>query len=236
MLTNNHYICFLQNVNTGNYTHFQGRQNTTDIGGITADPNTIIYAINLETGAVGFWTNVSVRGYAAPPGALVSRRDSYYVVESALTNGPIICSANALFDRTGSAGFVQDAFLTNPAAYDFAPHFYVEGRLNSFGDPELLKRAAMILVQYSLYGGNVHTKLGIDIVTDMGELTKAISPKDRTSTDVANPIKWTNKRSRFGKKANLIGARFYTMADGQPAAAYIGPWSLGYKPMRVGRV
>jgi hypothetical protein len=235
MLANNHYICFLQSINVGNFTHFQGRQNITTPGGITFDPSTIIYAINLETGAIGFWTNVSVRGYSSPPGALVSRRDSYFVTESTLTGGPIISSANALFDRTGSAGFVQDAFLTNPAVYDFAPHFYVAGRLNSFGDPELLKRAVMVLAQYALYGGNTASKLGVDIVTDIGEITKAISPKDRTSADVSNPIVWKNKRSRFGKKANLIGVRFYTMADGQPTSAYIGPWSLGFKPMRPGR-
>lgn len=236
MLHNDHYVCFIQQINTGVFTHFQGRQNTTDPGGYTADPSSIIYSINLRTGALVFWTNVSVRGYTSPPGKLVNVRDSYYVVESAQTNGPIICSAEALFKEAGATGFTQDEFLTNPATYDFAPHFYVEGKLNSFGDPERLKRAVMLLVQYSLYGGNSKSKLGIDIVTDMGETTKAVSPKAATSSTVAAPVSWTNKRSRFGKKATLIGVRFYTMADGQPTAPRIGPWSVGIKPMRPGRV
>jgi len=237
MLHNDHYICFLSTVNTGVFTHFQGRQNTTDSGGLTSDPTSIIYSINLRTGALTFWTNVAVRGFTAPPGKLVNTRDAYFVVESATTAGPIICSAESLFKEAGSTGQTQDEFLTNPTTWDFAPHFYVEGKLNSFGDPEQLKRAVMLLVQYSLYGGaGAASQLGIDIVTDMGETTKTVSPKAATSTNVAAPISWTNKRSRFGKKATMIGVRFYTMIDGQPTAPRIGPWSVGVKPMRPGRV
>lgn len=237
MLHNGHYICFLSQINTGIFTHTQGRQNTTTPGVQVTDPTTLVYSINLKTGAIGFWTNVNVRGYSAPPGKLVNTRDAYYVVESSQTNGPVICSAESLFQEAGTTGFTQDEFLTNPVGTtDFAPHFYVEGRLNSFGDPERLKRAQMLLTQYSLYGDTDTSKLGIDIVTDMGELTKAVSPKARTSTSVAAPVSWTNKRARFSKKATLIGVRYYTMADGQPTAARIGPHSVGFKPMRPGRV
>ena len=245
MMQNGHYIAFLQKINTGVYTHFQGRQSSTDSGGLTTDPDNIIYCINMNTGALVFWSNVTVRGFASPPGKLVNTREAYFVVESSQTGGPIICSASSLFREAGTTGFVQDAFITNPATADFAPHFFVEGGMHSYGDPERLKRVQMILNQYSLYGvpqfnlnGTVTspTKLGIDIVTDMGEDTKAISPRAATTTNVAAPIKWTNKRARFGKKATVVGVRFYTMADGQPSAARLGPWSLGFKPMRVGRV
>lgn len=246
MLHNGHYICFLQQINPGVFTHTQGRQISSGGGAQTTDPTTLVYSINLKTGAVVFWTNVNVRGYSAPPGKLVNTRDAYYVVESSVTGGPIICSAESLFQEAGTTGFTQDAFLTNPVGTtDFAPHFYVEGRLNSFGDPERLKRAQMLLAQYSLYGvqqfnldGTTFspTKLGIDIVTDMGEVTKAVAPKAATSMNVAAPIAWVNKRGRFSKKATLLGVRFYTMADGQPSAARLGPWSLGFKLMRPGRV
>ena len=236
MLHNGHYICFLQQVNTGVYTYQQGRQNITDPGAVTYDPSSIVYSINLRSGAFTLWTNVTVRGYSAPPGKLVQARDAYYAVESATSGGPVICSAEDLFREAGSTGFVADEFLTNPRVVDFAPHFFVEGRLNNFGDPERLKRAQMVLASYSLYGDTDTTKLGIDVIRNMGEITKAVSPKARTATSVASPVQWANKRIRFGTKANMVGARFYTMADGAPAAARLGPWSIGLKPMRPGRV
>lgn len=246
MMMNDHYICFLQKINTGVYTHFQGRQTSTDSGGQTTDPDNIVYCVNMDTGAVVFWTNVNVRGFTSPPGKLVNFSEAYYVVESSQTGGPIICSASSLFKEAGTTGFTADEFLANPvSSTDFAPHFYVEGGLHGYGDPERLKRAQMLLLQYSLYGiqefslgGGTFTptKLGVDIVTDMGETTKALSPKAATTMNVAAPISWTNKRTRFGKKATLIGLRFYTMADGQPSAARLGPWSVGFKPMRIGRV
>ncbi len=236
MLHNGHYICFLSQVNPGIFTYTQGRQNTTTPGSVTFDPTSIIYAINLQTGALKFWTNVAVRGYSAPPGKLVNIRDAYFVVESATTAGPIICSAEALFQEAGSQGFTADSVTTNPIVSPFSPHFFVEGRLNDFGDPERMKRAQTILAQFSMYGGVSTSKLGMDLVHGIGRDTKALSTRDRTSTDVANPIAWVNKRTRFSSKGTLLGVRFYTMADGVPAAPRIGPWSVGFKPMRPGRV
>lgn len=236
MLHNRHYICFLQTVNGGVFSYEQGRQNSLTQGAVTYDPTSIIYAINMDTGAFTLWSNVTVRGYSAPPGKLVNTRDAYYVVESSETAGPIICSAESLFQETGTRGFVSDEFLTNPKVVDFAPHFYVEGKLNTYGDPERLKRAQMLLAQYSLYGGTDTVKLGIDLVKGMGEDTKALNMKARTSSAVTTPTTWSNKRSRFSTKANLFGVRFYTMNDGAPAAARLGPWSLGWKWLRPGRV
>lgn len=236
MLHNGHYICFLSQVNPGIFTYKQGRQNTSVPGEVMFDPTSIIYAINLTSGAVTFWTNVSVRGYSAPPGKLVNQRDAYYVVESASTAGPIVCSAESLFQETGTTGFTADAVTTNPTVSPFSPHFFVEGRLNDFGDPERSKRAMAAIVQFSLYGGTSTSKLGLDLIKNMSDTSKALSPKDRTSTDVANPIAWVTKRNRFSTKGNLLGLRFYTMADGQPAAPRLGPWSIGFKLLRPGRL
>lgn len=236
MLHNRHYVCFLQTVNPDVFEYKQGRQNTLTAGEVIFNPTSIVYAINLDTGALTFWTNVTVRGYSAPPGKLVNTRDAYYVVESSQTAGPVICSAESLFQETGVRGFVADEFLTNPKVVDFAPHFYVEGRLSTFGDPERSKRAQMVLAQYSLYGATDTTKLGMDIVKGMGETTKALSMKARTATDISAAVAWANKRSRFSTKSGLFGVRFYTMADGVPSAARLGPWSVGFKRLRPGRL
>ena len=68
MLHNDHYICFLSRVNPGSFKHYQGRANSTDDSGlVTFDPTTIVYCINLRTGALVFWTNVNVRGYTPRP-------------------------------------------------------------------------------------------------------------------------------------------------------------------------
>lgn len=276
MIHNGHYVCFLSKTNAGAFKHYQGRATSTDAAGTYSyDPTSVIYSINLRTGALVFWTNISVRGYTSPPGVLVTERDAYYVVESAGTGGPAICSAEALFQDAGFSGFAMDQILTAPAGTDFAPHFYVEGRLNSFGDVERKKRIQLILAQYSFYGNNldntvpksslatgatlddtgggtsdgggagggssdagkrVISKLGMDIVSGMGEDTKAVANRPCTTDDISNPVKWVNKRNRFGGvRTGLVGVRFYTMADSPPCYAMIGPWSFGLKPMRVGR-
>jgi hypothetical protein len=267
MLHNGHYVCFLSKINPGSFKHYQGRATSTDAAGtVTFDPTSIIYSINLRTGALVFWTNINVRGYTSPPGVLVTERDAYYVVENAATGGPAICSAEALFQDAGFSGFAMDQVLSVPTGVDFAPHFYVEGRLNPFGDVERKKRIQLLLAQYSMYGVNriitghpgpspgggasdvpgpvdgggnsvVNlSKLGIDVVSGMGEDTKAVANRPVTSEDISNPVEWLNKRNRFGGvRTGIIGVRFYTMTDSPPCYAMIGPWSFGLKPMRVGR-
>ena len=236
MLHNGHYKVFISKVNTGPFNHAQGRASSTSSGATTYQPSSIIYSINLTTGALTFDTNVNVRGFTAPPGKLVDTRDAYFVVESSVTLGPVICSAESLFQETGTAGYTTDQIITNPAQADFAPHFYVEGRLNDFGDAERLKSIKQLNMQYSLYGGLDASKLGIDVVTGFGEDTHAISPKVRTSTSVASPTVWKNTRARFSRSSTHVALRFYTMGDGAPAAARIGTWSVGVKFQRPGRV
>jgi hypothetical protein len=88
----------------------------------------------------------------------------------------------------------------------------------------------------SVTPGDVVSKLGIDTVSGMGETTKAVALRPRTSEDISNPVVWVNKRNRFGGvRSGIIGARFYTMNDSPPCYAIVGPWSFGLKPMRVGR-
>jgi hypothetical protein len=85
-------------------------------------------------------------------------------------------------------------------------------------------------------GTPIISRLGVDIVSGMGEDTKAIANRTITSQDIGKPILWKNKRNRFGGvRAGIVGARFYTMSDSPPCYAMIGPWSFGLKPMRVGR-
>jgi hypothetical protein len=223
-----------------------------------------------------------VRGYTSPPGVLVTERDAYYVVEDSKTGGPAICSAEALFQDAGFSGFAMDQLLTAPSGADFAPHFYVEGRLNAFDDVERKKRIQLLMAQYSFYGNNLDnknpvpgggnvgsgsvlggggggggptvsdgggggggnkdagktiiSKLGVDVVKDMGGTTKAVALRPVTTDDISNPVVWVNKRNRFGGvRSGLVGIRFYTMSDSPPCYVVIGPWSYGLKSMRVGR-
>ena len=198
----------------------------------------------------------------------MTERDAYFAVEDVATSGPALCSAEALFQNAGYSGFAMDQLVSSPGGIDFAPHFYVEGRLNSFGDVERKKRIMMLLAQYSLYGGatvvgqqgglqapsggpglgssvgdkgtqdsgTILSKLGVDMVLNMGADTKAVATRACTTDDVSNPTRWVNKRNRFGgARSGLVGYRFYTMADGPPCYAATGPVSYGLKPMRAGR-
>lgn len=236
MLYNGHYTCFLQQVNPGVFQHTQARTSSTDSGGSTTNPTTIVYSINLLTGALVFWTNVEVRGFTAPPGKLVSLRDAYYVVENSLTVGPAICSAESLYRDNFDLTKYADDIPVDPGASRWSPHFYVEGRLNSFGDGELLKSFKQVQYQHLLYGPKGTEQLGLDVFTGLSEDSEALPPKPATMTTTVAGEVWKNKRSRFLKRSNYLGVRFYSLSDGIPSVIKLQNVSVGMKPQRPGRV
>ena len=236
MLYNGHYVCFLQQVNPGVFDHTQGRTSSVDSGGSTTNPTTIVYSINLQTGALVFWTNVEIRGFTSPPGKLVSLRDAYYVVENGLTVGPAICSAESLFRDNFDLTKYADDIPVNPGASNWAPHFYVEGRLNAFGDGELLKSFKQVQYQHLLYGPTGNEQLGLDVFTGLSEDSEPLATKPATMTTTAAGEVWKNKRSRFLKRANYLGVRFYSLSDGIPSVIKLQNVSVGMKPQRPGRV
>lgn len=237
MLYNGHYTCFLQQVNPGVFTHTQARTSSTDSGGSTTNPTTIVYSINLLTGALVFWTNVEIRGFTSPPGKLVNLRDAYYVVENSNTIGPAICSAESLYRDNFDLTKYKDDIPVDPGASNWAPHFYVEGRLNAFGDGELLKSFKQVQYQHMVYApAGSNAQLGLDVFTGLSEDSEALPTKPATMTSTAAGEVWANKRSRFLKRSNYLGVRFYSLSDGLPGVIKLQNVSVGLKPQRPGRV
>lgn len=226
MIHAGHYVCFIQRVNTGVFDYTQGSQINS--------PSSIVYAINLSTGALVFWTNVEVRGYTSPPGTLVDERQSYYVIQSTETTGPAICSADSLFADEFDLSKYTDDVLATSSGVSYAPHVFVETRRSAFGDPERLKLFKQLQLQYLLYGESTDVKLGIDTVVGLSGDTTALTPKDRTTTSLSRV--WRNVRTRFLKRATHVGFRFYITNSATPSIVRIGPWAVGMKLQRVGRV
>jgi hypothetical protein len=235
MLYNGHYVLFLQRVNPDVFSHRQERVADATPGGETVRPESIIYVINLETGALDFWTNVAVRGFTSPPGKLVSERDAYYVVEDSVTSGPAIASAEALFADSLTQAKYRDDVVTNPAKEPFAPHVYVETRLADYGDPERVKTFKQVQFQYLLVSDAGTAKLGVDVVTGLSQAGTELDRKPTTSTDHTTRT-WKNVRSRFNRSSTHGAFRFYTLADGGPSSVVLGPVAAGFKPKRQGRV
>ena len=235
MLYNGHYVLFLQKVNPDVFSHRQERLAASSEGGGATLPESIIYAINLESGALTFFTNVAVRGFTSPPGKLVNERDAYYVVENSVTSGPAIASAESLFTDSLTQSKFQDDVITNPAKEPYAPHIFVETRLADYGDPERLKNFKQFQLQYLLFGSDSTPKLGIDVVTGLSQDGTALTPKDVTTLD-HNTRTWKNVRSRFTRSSTHIAFRFYTLNDVSPSSVLLGPMAAGMKLKRPGRV
>jgi hypothetical protein len=236
MLYNGHYILSLPKINIGPFDYTQERTAINSSGGATFRPDSINIVINLESGAVSTFTNVALRGFTAPPGKLVDERDAYYVVENNATTGPAIASSEALFAKSLGQQRFSDDVITNPAKVSFAPHVFVETRLNAYGDPERLKNFKQLQLQYLFYGATAATtKLGIDVVTTLSQTGLNLTSQTYTTLD-QNATTWRNMRTKFIRRATHAAFRFYTLGDATPSSLLIGPMAVGMKLQRPGRV
>lgn len=235
MLYNGHYVLSLPKINPGPFDYTQARVAFGSTGGQTFKPESVTIVINLESGAVSTFTNVALRGFTAPPGKLVDERDAYYVLESATTNGPVIASAEALFAKSLGQQRFRDDVITNPAKVQFAPHVFIETRLNAYGDPERLKNFKQLQLQYLLYGIDTTPKLGLDAVSTLSQLSLNLASQDYTTLN-PNALTWRNMRTKFIRRATHAAFRFYTLSDVSPSSILLGPMAVGMKLQRPGRV
>lgn len=235
MVYNNHFLVSLQQVNPDVFAYSQEKTSAAADGGQTYKPTSVTYAINLKTGALTFFSNVFIRGFTVPPGKLVSERDGYYVVQNSATSGPAIASAEALFGDALLQSKFRDDVITDPARVQFAPHVFIETRLDPYGDPERLKNFKQFQLQYLLYSSDLTAKLGLDVVTGLSQSGTPLVPKDSTTSDHAART-FKNVRSRFTRSGTHIAFRLYTFPDVAPSAVLVGPMAAGMKLKRPGRV
>lgn len=212
-------------------------------GSVTSTPTHWVVVLNMDTGAVGLWQNVKFRGgIILPP---QKQHEAWYLVNDG-TKG-VVCSAAALFD--------QEALdMTVEGAANAGPDFFMESKKFDGGNPTRLKRFKYFIMHYVAQGGdiNVDTVLGLN---NLGETLTTNFPASvytwsalrlavpnwtalketyPTWRDVIQSV-FKPARVRFLKKSQHLSFRLWQSSPTMTRVK-IGPYEVGFKEMRPGRV
>jgi len=202
-----------------------------------------VVVINMTTLAPVLWTNVGVRGAVVLPAS--GGHKVWYVVNDA-SHG-YVCDGDALFDTEA-----LDDFAT--AGGVAGPDFFYESKKFDAGDALLKKKFKLLAMHYLAQGG----ALKIDVVLGLNEFGQTITstfPASvftwdtlRASFHTWNALKaqfssWNEiiqgvllpKRVKFQKASQLFSFRVYQENLTMPRVK-MGPYQIGFKRMRAGRV
>jgi hypothetical protein len=218
-------------------------------GNTSSTPTSWGIMINLATRAPTFFTNVHLRGAITLPAS--TGREVWYVVNGRQTGDPAdkgyVCSASDLFDVDGVDTITSDGGVKGP-------DFFFESKKFSAGDSLRLKRYKQIAINYLAQGGaiKVDTVLGLNnvgqtlvskfpaTVYTWDTLRASVSTWDAlkaefpTWDEVINAV-FDPARVKFMKKSQHLSFRLY-QENASMTRVKLGPYQLGYKLQRAGRV
>jgi hypothetical protein len=235
MVDRDHYMLFIESI-APTVAVVKGNVSTT--------PTKYTIAINMISRAVTTFTNLDIRGSASIPGS--AGRTMWYLVND--SSKAIICDGEALFNQEGVDSIVCDG---SAAA---GPDFYVESKKYDAGDGLRLKRFKLLMVWYLAQGDlmKVDVVLGLN---DIGQTLTGNFPVSGFTWDTlrgqigtwdalkAQFATWSAvvqsvfvpKRVRFQKKNQYMAFRLY-QNSASVTRMQIGPFQLGYKLQRAGRL
>jgi len=212
-------------------------------GTVASTPDHWVVVVNMETGAVVLHQNVKHRGAIILPAA--SAHEAWYLVNDGTK--AVVAQAASLFDKEGLDLAVE-------GVANAGPDFYFESKKFDGGNPTRLKRFKHFILHYLAQGGaiKVDTVLGLN---NIGETLSTDFPASvmtwsqlRQSVTTWSGVKnqfatWSDliqgvfvpKRVRFLKKSQHMSFRLY-QENNTMTRVKIGPFEIGFKEMRPGRV
>lgn len=212
-------------------------------GNVSVTPEYLVLAINMETRAVVTLTNVGLRGSVILPAD--SGESTWYLVNDATTG--YICDSNVLFDGTG-----RDTAVSVNATE--GPSLYMESKKYKVGDSMRKKLFKQLAINYLAGGGgmSLDTVVGLNNVgrtsnttlpatlMTWNQLSQTYATWDALSETVAV---WDDlalsvfrpKRIKFLKRSQHLSFRLYA-TDDEMTQAILGPFGLGFKLQRPGRI
>lgn len=197
-------------------------------GSTEVKPTNITICINLATQALTFLTNVGIRGAAFISAIGTQESTTRFLVEKGSDASSYIAKGKTLFlDNSASADQGVDDFICS--GHQTAPDFYLESARYDMDDPQLRKLWKQVQIHYI----SSTKSLNLDVVTNFDTIG--------TTTSSALPISATfvNKRLKFLKRSQLLGFRLYSRSTADStvdAEVQLGPWAIGFKRQRPGRV
>lgn len=204
--------------------------------------------INMNTRAFVMWTNMGVRGAVQLPSA--NGGGAYFAVNgtsSATTKGWVI-DANNIFDIEGVDTVTCDGEIAA------GPDFFMESKKFSAGDSLRKKLFKQLAIFYLAQGGN----LKIDTVVGLNNIGKtsttvfssttltwdnlavlfsnwdALAAQYSTWDAITNSV-FAPKRVKFLKRSQHLAFRIWQQ-DGNLTRVRLGPYQVGYKLQRPGRI
>jgi hypothetical protein len=221
-------------------------------GTTSVTPNRLTVIVNLNTLAVTLGTNVNVRGAITLPAS--ASKTAWYLVNGRMAGdaGDIgyIADGEALFNQEGVDPITCDVSLGGVAG----PDFYFASKKFDGGDSTRLKKFKQLMLHYLVQGGsiNVDTVIGLN---DVGQLLSSSFSSStytwdtlRAAVSTWDALKgayptWDQivqgvfipKRVKFQRGSTHLGFRLYQSSNAI-ARLEIGPYHVGYKLLRPGRV
>jgi hypothetical protein len=234
MIARDHYFLFLEFCNP-----------TVPVvkGTTSSSPTAITIAINLVSKAPTIFTNVHIRGGVQMP---ASTGLETVLLANSSTAGQIF-STTHIFNDTGNDSFVCDGGTAGP-------DFYLETKKYNGGDSLILKLWTQLLMNYECAGD----KLNVDVVLGLNDVGATVSSAlqatiytwDRlaatfstwdslkstqpTWDDLINAV-FIPKRLRFLKRSQNFAFRIWQNSSAVTQVT-VGPFQLGFKRMRPGRL
>jgi len=234
MMMRDHYFLFLE----------QANPTVPVVKGTTSTENSsLTIVINMISKAPTIFTNFNLRGGVQMPQS--TGLETLFIVNTT-TNGKIV-SGTHIFNDTGNDAIVCDGGTAGP-------DFFLETKKYNGGDSLILKLWTQLLVNYECSGDalNIDTVIGLNNVgaTITTNLPPTIYTWDTLATTYATwdavagaNSTWDSllqaffkpKRARFLKRSQNFAFRIWQNSSAVTNVT-IGPFQLGFKRMRPGRI
>lgn len=222
-------------------------------GNTSFTPVRMTFVMNLATLAITVATNVNIRGAVTLPAS--AGKTAWYLVNGQVSGDSsdhaFIVDGEALFNEEGLDPITSDKSLALAAP---GPDFYFESKKFDAGDSTRLKKFKQLMLHYLVQGGNINvdTVLGLNQV---GTTLTGIFPASVQTWDIlrGNISTWDGvkdqyavwndliagifqpKRVKFQKGSTHISFRLW-QSNSSIVRLRIGPYHVGYKLKRPGRV
>jgi hypothetical protein len=209
MVVNNHYICFVEDGQSGIFSKTKGASTTNSARW------TIV--INLLSGTVSMFTNVEHRGAVHPPASLGLGTTAFGITTN--EPGARVMNGDVLFTGTGNDPYTCE---NGPGA---GPDLYIETKKYDAKDAQRLKLWKMFLMHYLTVGD----QLNLDTVVGLNTAGTTAATAFTTSST------YTDKRIKFMKRSQFLALRIW-QNSASVTNAVVGPWAIALKFKRPGRV
>lgn len=222
MVERDHYFLSMEGSMGLQYGYFKA---STEV-----KPSSMTWCVNIPNESIVMLNNIGIRGSISLLATGSQEATARFIVKKGSDSSTYIVNAKPLFfdEGTGAiAGGVDDFVCAG--GYAIGPDFYVESARYDMDDPQIRKLWKQVQIWYASDTLPLH----LDVVTnfdDIGVQTQSALAANATMID---------KRLKFLKRAQLLGFRLYSRLVGSNTPSgfvQLGPWAMGFKRQRPGRV